>query len=313
LHPRDIHKLVAILRTLRDKGNSVLVVEHEPSVILQADYIIDIGPKAGSHGGNVLFQGLVKDLLESNIESPTATYLAPRPRINIPERKKPDDFIFVQNANLHNLKNISLNIPTGVFVCVTGVAGAGKSSLICGVFAKQCPKAVIIDQSPVGRSSRSNPATYSGAFDQIRKEFASTCGQSESLFSFNSSGACKTCKGLGTTSVDMHFLESVRVKCAECNGRRFQDSVLQFKYNDKSIADVLEMTIEDAKLFFTSKGILKRLEVLEEVGLGYLTLGQSVSSLSGGEAQRLKLASELHKSGFVYIMDGKLNVLLLES
>jgi excinuclease UvrABC ATPase subunit len=307
LHPRDIHKLVTILRTLRDKGNSVLVVEHEPSVILEADYLVDIGPRAGSHGGEVLFQGTVNELLSTGVETPTSVHLAPRPRIALPKRRKPQDFISIRDANLHNLKNVSVNIPTGVFICVTGVAGSGKSSLICGTFARQCPKAVVIDQSPVGRSSRSNPVTYSGAFDYIRKEFAAQTGQNASLFSFNSSGACQNCKGLGMTSVDMHFLESVRVKCGVCHGKRFQKEVLEFKMRDKNIAEVLDLTVDDAMEFFTgSKQIAKRLEVLQEVGLGYLTLGQSVSTLSGGEAQRLKLASELHKTGFIYIMDGKL-------
>jgi excinuclease UvrABC ATPase subunit len=171
--------LISILRTLRDKGNSVLVVEHEPSVILEADFIVDIGPKAGTNGGHVLFQGSIGDFLKSGLQTPTLIHLAPRPQIQLPQRRKPEDFILIENARLHNLKNITVNIPTGVFVCVTGVAGAGKSSLICGVFAKQCPKAIIIDQSPVGRSNRSNPATYSGAFDYIRKEFASNCSQSE--------------------------------------------------------------------------------------------------------------------------------------
>jgi excinuclease UvrABC ATPase subunit len=309
LHPRDMQKLLDLLRYLRDRGNSVLVVEHEPVIILGADYVFDLGPHAGAGGGQVIFNGTVPELLASingtnKFLSPTALHLAPKPRIQVPIRREVKTFIQIKGGNLNNLKNMNVKIPLDCFLCVTGVAGAGKSSLIRGLFTKQCPTAVVIDQSPVGRSSRSNPATYTGAFDWIRKVFAAACQQSASIFSFNSEGACKECKGLGRKSVEMHFLESVRVLCSVCKGKRFLDSVLQYRFQDKNITQVLDMTIDEAFSFFSeSKQITKRLEILRRVGLGYLKLGQSVSTLSGGEAQRLKLASELHKKGFVYILD----------
>lgn len=313
LHPRDTHKLINVLKELRDRGNSVLVVEHEPTVILGADYIFDLGPHAGTRGGNIVFEGTVEEILETAARDNaglTAQYLVPRKRVVPKHRKIPTEFIQVRGASVHNLKNISVQVPIGVFVCVTGVAGSGKSTLIRKVFAPQCPRAVIIDQSPVGRSSRSNPATYTGAFDFIRKEFERESGTCASLFSFNSTGACQKCKGLGNVSLEMHFLETVRVTCDECDGLRFSSDVLEVVYHGFNIAEVLDMTIEEVHEFYKNiqsnsniAQISKRLQVLEDVGLGYLKLGQSVSTLSGGEAQRLKLASELHKSDSVVIMD----------
>jgi excinuclease ABC A subunit len=204
---------------------------------------------------------------------------------------------------VHNLKHVSVRIPAGVLVCVTGVAGSGKSSLIHDVFCRKHPEAVVIDQSAVGRSSRSNPATYVGVFDAVRKEFAAATGTSPALFSFNSDGACPQCKGLGVVKVELSFLDDVTMTCDECDGKRYKDEVLALRYKDKSIFDVLEMTVHDALAFFEHAEILRKLRILGQVGLDYLELGQSLSSLSGGEAQRIKLASELHKKGKIYVMD----------
>jgi len=302
LHPKDIAKLVNVLKKLRDQGNSVLVVEHDPAIIQAADYVIDIGPGAGTQGGKIVFQGTPKELIK-NTASITGK-LFKKKRITYKKTyRKPTGFIPVKNASLHNLKNISVDIPAGIFVCITGVAGAGKSTLINDVFVKEHPEAIIIDQSAVGRSVRSNPATYIGAFDLIRKVFAKNTGKPVSLFSFNSKGACPKCKGLGFQKIEMHFLGYVYVDCDICEGRRYSEEVLELKYKGKNIADVLEMTIHDAFDFFDDEEIKKRLSILKQVGLGYLTLGQSVDTLSGGEAQRIKITRELNKKGNIYIFD----------
>ncbi len=300
LHPRDQHSLVSMLRLLRDKGNSVLVVEHDPAIIGEADHVFDVGPGAGTQGGNILFGGTVDELKRSG--TITGKYLMERVRKTY-ARRKPSGHVEIKGARLHNLKNVSVNIPMGVLVCVTGVAGSGKSSLINDIFTAEHPEAIVIDQSPVGRSSRSNPATYTGVFDLIRKEFARASGKSANLFSFNSDGACPKCNGQGFLEVEMHFLDSVKITCDECGGKRYKPEVLDLKCRGKSISEVLEMTVDDASEFFDDHKILLTLRVMQDVGLGYLTLGQSLSSLSGGEAQRLKLAEELHKKGNVYVMD----------
>ena len=300
LHPRDTDKLVGMLVKLRDKGNSVFFVEHDPDMIRRADYAIDIGPEAGSHGGEVVYAGPVKGLLDST--GLTGEYLRLR-KVYKGERKPHHGYIEIKNASLHNLKNVSTKIPKGVLTCITGVAGSGKSSLILETFLDQYKDAVVIDQFAIGKNSRSNPATYTGIFDLIRKEFARGSNSSPSLFSFNSSGACPKCNGLGVISYEMHFMDAVKVTCEECQGKRYTEEVLSLKYKDKNIHEVLMTTIQELRGFFEHSEINRKLEVLCEVGLGYLELGQPLSTLSGGEAQRIKLASELQKKGNVYVMD----------
>ncbi|SCZ80935.1 ATP-binding cassette domain-containing protein [Acidaminobacter hydrogenoformans] len=300
LHPRDTDKLVGMLVKLRDKGNSVFFVEHDPDMILRAEYAIDIGPKAGSHGGEVVYAGPVKGLLDS--AGLTGEYLRHQ-KVCSGERKPHHGYIEIKNASLHNLKNVSTKIPKGVLTCITGVAGSGKSSLILETFLKQYKDAVVIDQSAIGKNSRSNPATYTGIFDLIRKEFAQGSNSSPSLFSFNSSGACPKCNGLGVISYEMHFMDAVKVTCEECQGKRYTEEVLSLKYKDKNIHEVLITTLQELRGFFDHPEINRKLEVLCEVGLGYLELGQPLSTLSGGEAQRIKLASELQKKGNIYVMD----------
>ena len=300
LHPRDINKLIEMLVKIKEKGNSVFVVEHDPALIKCAEHIIDIGPKAGSLGGKIIYSGDYSGLTKS--KGLTAEYLNKKEKVNN-NRKKWSDSIEIKDATLHNLKNVSTKIPKKVMTCITGVAGSGKSSLINDVFLKENKEAIIIDQSPVGKSSRSNPATYIGVFDLIRQEFAKANNKRPSLFSFNSKGACPKCKGLGTVSVEMSFLDEVKITCDECNGKRYTDEVLELKYKDKNIFEVLKMTISEVKEFFDNSEIKRKLQILCDVGLKYLELGQPLSTLSGGECQRVKLASELHKKGNVYVMD----------
>jgi excinuclease ABC A subunit len=218
-------------------------------------------------------------------------------------RRSWKDYIEIKNATLHNLKNVSTKIPLGVLTCVTGVAGSGKSSLINEIFLKQNKDSIVINQDPITKSSRSNPATYVGIFDDIRKEIASKTNSDASLFSFNSKGACPKCNGLGTISYEMSFMDEVVVKCDECDGKRYTEEVLNIKYKGKNIYEILKTTISELIGFFESKEINRKLEVLKDVGLEYLELGQPLSTLSGGEAQRIKLASELHKHGSIYVMD----------
>lgn len=300
LHPRDVHRLNELLQKLRDKGNTILVVEHDPDVIRVADHIVDVGPKAGNAGGEVVYIGDFKGLLDA--DTPTGRFMKRKVRIKGSFRQ-PTGALKVRNAKLHNLKNVSVDIPTGVFTVVTGVAGSGKSSLINGVFLSQHPEAIVIDQSAVGTSIRSNPATYTGIMDDIRKLFGKTNHVSPSLFSFNSDGACPECQGLGFIFTDLAFLEPVKTVCETCEGKRFKPEVLEFKVNGKSITDVLDMPAEEALLFFKNKDIVHKLTAMNQVGLTYLTLGQPLSTLSGGECQRIKLAGELHKSGTIYVMD----------
>jgi len=301
LHPRDIDSLITMLRRLRDQGNSVLVVEHDPAVILAGDHVIDIGPAAGSGGGEVCFCGTVAELRSSDCL--TGRFLSDsriRPAV---QRRTPVDWYEIHGARAHNLKNIDVRLPRGVLTCITGVAGSGKSTLIHDEFCRLQPDAVVVDQNPVGRSSRSNPLTYTGIFDEVRACFARASGVHASLFSFNSRGACPKCKGQGVVHVEMNFMDDIKITCSECNGKRYTEQVLGLKLNGKSIHDVLCMTADQALTFFVEKKIRSRLELLNRVGLGYLELGQPLSTLSGGEAQRLKLASELGKSGHLYVMD----------
>ncbi|HYN89826.1 MAG TPA: excinuclease ABC subunit UvrA [Ardenticatenaceae bacterium] len=300
LHPRDVHRLNDLLQKLRDKGNTVLVVEHDPDVIKVADHIVDVGPQAGAGGGRIVYEGSFAGLVEA--ETLTAQHL--RRAMPIKERvRTPRGVLPITNARANNLRNVSVNIPVGVLTVVTGVAGSGKSSLIHQVFLRQHPGAVVIDQSAVGGSTRSNPATYTGIMDDVRKAFASANGVSPSLFSFNSEGACESCQGLGVIYTDVGALGEVKTPCESCEGRRFKEEVLAYRLNGASISDVLEMTVRQALDFFTIKKVAAKLRALSDVGLDYLALGQPLSTLSGGESQRLKLASELHKQSSVYVMD----------
>lgn len=300
LHPRDVNRLNELLQKLRDKGNTVIVVEHDPDVIKVADHIVDVGPYAGSHGGTIVYEGSYSGLLEA--DTLTGNHL--KQSLPLKERfRSPAGKLSIANASLHNLRNVSVDIPTGVLTVVTGVAGSGKSTLIGDVFLRQHPEAIVIDQSAVGVSSRSNPATYTGILDAVRKAFAAANKVSPGLFSFNSEGACENCQGLGVTYVDLPYLESVKIPCDVCGGKRFKDEVLAYKLKGKSIADVLEMTVEQALEFFEHKEVVRKLQAMSDVGLNYLTLGQPLSTLSGGECQRIKLASELHKQGSIYVMD----------
>jgi len=300
LHPRDVHRLNELLQKLRDKGNTVIVVEHDPDVIKLADHIVDVGPHAGSRGGTIVYEGSFEGLLES--ATLTGTHMKRALELK-QDCRQPSGQLPINNANLHNLHNVSVNIPTGVLTVVTGVAGSGKSTLINQVFLSQHPDAIVIDQSAVGVSTRSNPATYTGIMDDVRKAFASANKVNQGLFSFNSKGACENCQGLGVVYTDLAFLDSVKLPCEVCGGKRFKEEVLAYKLNGKSIAEVLEMTVEHALEFFELKEVVRKLQAMSDVGLNYITLGQPLSTLSGGECQRIKLASELHKKGSIYVMD----------
>ncbi|MBB6734514.1 ATP-binding cassette domain-containing protein [Cohnella zeiphila] len=300
LHPRDVHRLNELLQKLRDKGNTVLVVEHDPDVIKVADHIVDVGPHAGNRGGNIVYEGGYSGLLEAG--TLTGTHMK-RPLQLKSDCRQPSGKLSIQDANLHNLRNVSVDIPVGVLTVVTGVAGSGKSTLINDVFLSRHPDAIVIDQSAVGVSTRSNPATYTGIMDDVRKAFAAANKVNQGLFSFNSKGACENCQGLGVVYTDLSFFESVKMPCEVCGGKRFKEEVLAYKLNGKSIAEVLEMTVEQALDFFEQKEVVRKLQAMKDVGLNYLTLGQPLSTLSGGECQRIKLASELHKKGSIYVMD----------
>lgn len=300
LHPRDVHRLNELLQKLRDKGNTVIVVEHDPDVIKVADHVVDVGPHAGKHGGKIMYEGTYQELLKS--DTLTGTSLNHQMPIKDIFRKASGKLPIV-NANKNNLKNVSVDIPTGVLTAITGVAGSGKSSLIHQVFLKQHPDAIVIDQSAVGANSRSNPATYTGIMDDVRKAFATANKVQPGLFSFNSKGACENCQGQGVVYTDLAFLEGVKTPCDICEGKRFKDEVLAYTLHGKNIAEVLSMNVEEAIEYFSIKEVLKKLEAMKDVGLGYLTLGQPLNTLSGGECQRIKLASELHKKGSIYVMD----------
>lgn len=336
LHQRDNDKLIATLKRLRDLGNTLIVVEHDEDTMLAADYIVDIGPGAGEYGGEVVACGTAKEIMKCKA-SITGAYLSGRKKIPVPAvRRTPTGWIEVQGARENNLKNINVKFPLGVMTCVTGVSGSGKSSLVNEILYKhlardlnrakekpgnhdrilgmeQLDKVINIDQSPIGRTSRSNPATYTGVFDMIRDLFASsvdakTRGYTKGRFSFNvSGGRCEACKGDGIIKIEMHFLPDVYVPCEVCHGKRYNRETLEVKYKGKSIAEVLDMTVDEACVFFENlPAISRKIETLRDVGLGYIKLGQPSTALSGGEAQRIKLATELSKRSTgktIYILD----------
>ena len=336
LHQRDNDKLIKTLKNLRDLGNSLIVVEHDEDTMLAADHIIDIGPGAGENGGEVIAQGTAEEIMKQE-NSITGAYLSGRIKIPVPkQRKKPTGYLEVVGAKENNLKNINVKFPLGVMTCVTGVSGSGKSSLVNEILYKrlakelnrakckpgkhkeikgieQLDKVIDIDQSPIGRTPRSNPATYTGVFDQIRDLFANTKdakmrAYQKGRFSFNvSGGRCEACKGDGIIKIEMHFLPDVYVPCEVCHGKRYNRETLEVKYKDKSIFDVLDMTVDEACKFFENvPSIMRKIETLREVGLGYIKLGQPSTTLSGGEAQRIKLATELSRRSTgktIYILD----------
>jgi excinuclease UvrABC ATPase subunit len=300
LHAHDVERLNDLLRKLRDKGNTVLVVEHDRDVITIADHVVDLGPRAGVQGGQVVFEGSVAKL--NRARTLTGRYMQHELPLKIDYRQATGQMT-VKNATMHNLENVTVDIPTGVLTVVTGVAGSGKSTLINDVFLEQHPEAIAIDQSAVSASRRSNPATYAGLMDEIRQLFARENNVSASLFSFNSNGACPNCRGLGIVYTDLAYMEGVKTVCEVCGGKRFKEDVLRHTLRGMSISDVLEMTAGEALPFFPEEKLQTTLQAMNDVGLGYLKLGQPLSTLSGGEAQRIKLANELHKDGAIYVMD----------
>ncbi|MBN1618921.1 excinuclease ABC subunit UvrA [Candidatus Dojkabacteria bacterium] len=303
LHSYDRENILSIIKGLKKKGNTIIIIEHDEDVMRQADYLIEVGPKAGTHGGEIIYQGELKGLI-TNSKSITASYLTSS-GINIKKNTRtPSKYLSVENANIHNLKNVSVQVPLGVLCTFTGVSGSGKSSLLMDVFAKKyTDQVVVVDQKQLSGIARGNLATYINIFDNIRELFAESNNISKKLFSFNSDGACPECKGLGYKKIDMHFMGDVTVKCESCMGKRFKQNVLDYCYKEKTIADVLQMTVDEAFEFFDDPDIKKGLKTLQEVGLGYLEIGQSHDTLSGGEAQRLKLAKQLNKKGEIYILD----------
>ena len=336
LHQRDNDKLLGTLKHLRDLGNSVIVVEHDEDTMRAADYVVDIGPGAGEHGGQVVAAGTAEELMK-NPASITGKYLSGELKIPVPKtRREPQGWLTVVGAKENNLKNITVNFPKGVFTCVTGVSGSGKSSLVNSILyqalakqlnrartipgaykeikgIEQFDKVINIDQSPIGRTPRSNPATYTGVFDMIRDLFASTVdaktrGYNKGRFSFNvKGGRCEACSGDGIVKIEMHFLPDVYVPCEVCKGKRYNRETLEVKYKGKSIYDVLNMTVEEALTFFENvPSIYRKIETLYQVGLSYIRLGQPSTTLSGGEAQRIKLATELSRKSTgktIYILD----------
>ncbi|MDN0198626.1 excinuclease ABC subunit UvrA [Streptomyces sp. S.PNR 29] len=299
LHPRDVGRLGDLLLRLRDKGNTVLVVEHDPDVIALADHVVDMGPGAGVDGGRVVFEGTPGELAGSG----TLTGRCLRRRTAVKEEVRPaTGGLWVKGAGRHNLRDVTVEFPTGVLTAVTGVAGSGKSTLVAE-FTDAHPDAVVVDQSSIGISARSTPATYLGIMDTVRRIFARETGTDPGLFSFNSAGACGTCEGRGIIHTDLAFMDPVTTTCHDCEGRRFKEEVLRLTVGGRSIADVLELTADQALGFFDDAGVRRRLRALRDVGLTYLTLGQPLSTLSGGERQRIKLATRLHRTGAVYVLD----------
>lgn len=300
LHPHDISKINELMKMLRDKGNTVLIVEHDPDMIKIADHIVDMGPGAGVHGGEVVYQGDLGGLMTAG--TLTGRYLSHTPALKL-DTRVPKGWLSIQNATMHNLKDISVQIPKEVMTVITGVAGSGKSTLVTRILPLLYPETVFIDQKGIQTSKRSNLATFTGIFDSIRKLFAKRNGVPASLFSFNSHGACPACNGLGVTYTDLAFMDTIDTVCEECQGNRYTDEVLAYPLRGKSIAAVLKMTVSEALDFFQEKEIVKMLQRLSDVGISYVSLGQPLSTLSGGELQRIKLASEIDKGGQIYVLD----------
>lgn len=327
LHPRDTHRLIGVLESLRNVGNTVLVVEHEEEVMKAADHLIDIGPEAGTQGGNLVFSGTYNQIIKDK-KSLTGRYLSGAESIEVPKKRRNwQDHILIKGARENNLKNINVKFPLGVFTCVTGVSGSGKTSLVKRILYPALQKAIgnyageqtgsydgifgnidlvhqveMVDQNPIGRSSRSNPVTYVKAWDDIRTLYSSqasakAAGLKPSAFSFNvEGGRCDVCQGEGEVKIEMQFMADIYLPCETCNGKRFKQQVLDVTYQDKNVSDVLDMTIDEAVIFFAKEAkIMAKLQPLVDVGLGYVHLGQSSNTLSGGEAQRIKLASFLIK------------------
>jgi excinuclease UvrABC ATPase subunit len=304
LHPHDIQRMNTLLLRLRDKGNTVLVVEHKPEVIALADHVVDLGPGAGTAGGQLVFEGTVEELRQSG--TLTGRHLSDRAALKSPVRT-PSGVLTVRGARAHNLQNVDVDIPLGVLVVVTGVAGSGKSSLIHGSVSGR-DGVVTVDQTAIRGSRRSNPATYTGLLDPIRNAFAKANGVKPALFSANSEGACQACNGAGVIYTDLAMMAGVSTVCEECEGRRFQTSVLNYHLNTLNIAEVLDLPVTEALAFFgagkaSTPAAHAILERLADVGLGYLRLGQPLTTLSGGERQRLKLATHLGEKGGVYVLD----------
>ncbi|MEH1014474.1 excinuclease ABC subunit UvrA [Micromonospora sp. CPCC 206060] len=300
LHPHDVHRLNDLLIALRDKGNTILVVEHEPEVIAIADHVVDMGPGAGEQGGEIVYTGDLAGLRSSG--TLTGRHLDRRQPLRTQVRPA-TGWLHIDHADLHNLRDVSVRIPTGVLTVVTGVAGSGKSALIRGCLPRHHPESIIVDQTLPRGSKRSNPATYTGLLDLIRRSFASANGVSAALFSANSEGACPKCQGLGMIYTDLAFLETVATVCEACGGQRYRDEVLRYRLRGRTISEVLAMSVTEARTFFTEPALAARLAALDDVGLGYLTLGQPLDTLSGGERQRIKLASELGRTSQVYVLD----------
>ena len=300
LHPHDVEPLTTLLRRLRDKGNTVLVVEHKPQLMRIADHVVDMGPGAGAAGGRVVFQGPFAELQRA--DTPTGRQLAVRPPLRDRQRT-PTGRIEVRGASLHNLRDVDVDVPTGTLTVVTGVAGSGKSSLVLGALAKVCPEALLVDQGLARGSRRSMTATYTGMMDEIRKVFAKANGVKPALFSANSAGACPTCNGLGSIYTDVGYFDQIVTVCESCEGSRYVDEVLGYRLRGLNIAEVLTLSATEAAAFFTEKAVRRTLTAMVDVGLGYLSLGQTLSTLSGGERQRLKLAMELGTAGKVYLLD----------
>lgn len=303
LHPRDITKVVENLKRLRDNGNSVIVVEHDETVIRNSDYLVEIGPDGGKKGGKIVAMGKIDELI-TNPNSLTGKYLGGIKSIRTKTYcRKSSGLLKVVNASRHNLKNLNLDIPTGVMVTLTGVSGSGKSSLIEEIVRQHSEKIVLIDQKQVGANKRGCITTYVGAFDRVRKYFADEHKMHPSFFSFNSHGGCELCKGVGFVEMEMNFLGDVKIKCESCSGSRYKGKVLKYKYKGKNIAEVLAMTASEIRDFFDDHEIKTQMDLLDEVGLDYMEMGQTLDTLSGGESQRLKLASKLQTSGEFYILD----------
>lgn len=300
LHPADAQKIGKLLLALRDNHNTVLVVEHSRQMIELADHVVEMGPLAGAQGGQVIFQGTVEQLKQTD----TLTAACMREKIALNTHPLPwTQSFLLEHVSRNNLKDVSVEIPKGILTAVTGVAGSGKSSLIRQEFVERYPDCIVIDQKPIGTSARSTPATYTGVMDDIRKLFAKENGVSVQWFSFNSKGACPVCKGKGEILPDVAFADPVAILCEECMGKRYNPTALSYPYQGKNIEEVMSLTIHQALEFFPQPKIHERLQCMLDVGLGYMTLGQPTSTLSGGEVQRLKLASELHKQGNVYVLD----------